>query len=100
MRVILELVRIIFIFLFLGLIFSTLLRYLYQAMDVNIDRFGWVGSFPILVLLFVLYRNKLQFSGWYIGKERVKLSTQITKILVSGSIFVLITIPILSYIVK
>lgn len=42
-----------------------------------------------LFSLFVLYRNKLQFSGWYKGKGRERLSKAATIILMCSSIFML-----------
>ncbi|PET58412.1 hypothetical protein CN514_14865 [Bacillus sp. AFS001701] len=97
MKVLLELIRIVFIFLLLGLILSTLLRNLYLSIGVNLDKFGWMGPVAIFSLLFVLYRNKLQFSGWYTGKTRVKLSKKVTTFLVSVSVLLIISLPILSY---
>ncbi|PFH88702.1 hypothetical protein [Bacillus sp. AFS088145] len=95
MKVLIELIRIVFIFLLLGLILNTLLRNLYLSMGVNLDKFGWMGSVAIFSFLFVLYRNKLQFSGWYNGKARVKLSKKVTTFLVSE--LLIISLPILSY---
>ena len=34
------------------------------------ESYSWLGAMAILLLLFVLYRNKLQFSGWYEGKVK------------------------------
>ncbi|MEE6449367.1 hypothetical protein RAH41_02215 [Gottfriedia acidiceleris] len=97
MKVLLELIRIVFIFLLLGVILSTLLRNLYLLMGVNLEKFGWMGTVAIFSLLFVIYRNKLQFSGWYTGKTRVKLSKKVTTFLLSVSLLFIISLPILSY---
>jgi len=98
MRILLELIRTLFIFLFIGLILSTLLGNLYLSIGVSLNNFGWMGSVAILILLYVFYRNKLQFSGWYSGNGKVRLTKKETTILVSISIFLLISVPILSYI--
>ncbi|PET61642.1 hypothetical protein CN514_13755 [Bacillus sp. AFS001701] len=97
MRVLLELIRIVIVFIFLGLTLSILLHKLYLSMGVNLDKFGWMGSVAIFSLLFVLYRNKLQFSGWYTGKARDKLSKKVTTFLVSVSVLLIISLPVLSY---
>lgn len=98
MRVFLELIRIICIFGFVGSISAAFLQKIYTTLGVNTDQFGWLGSIAILVLLFVLYRNKLQFGGWYIGKGKVKLSKKVTNLLLSCSILLLVMLPLVSYI--
>ncbi|XRG81114.1 hypothetical protein V5E38_09870 [Rossellomorea sp. GAMAL-10_SWC] len=92
MGLILELIRIIVIFGILGALFSTVLSEIYMDFGVNLSNSGWWSSFGILLLIFVLYRNKIQFSGWYNGKGKVKLSNKVRILLVSSSIL-LILIP-------
>ena len=89
---ILEMIRIIVIFGILGALFSTVLSEIYMGIGVNLSNSGWWSSFGILLLIFVLYRNKIQFSGWYNGKGKVKLSNKVTILLVSSSI-IMILIP-------
>ncbi|MFF3022408.1 hypothetical protein ACFVRR_07065 [Gottfriedia sp. NPDC057948] len=92
MGLILELIRIIVIFGILGALFSTVLSEIYIGIGVNLSNSGWWSSFGILLLIFVLYRNKIQFSGWYNGKGKVKLSNKVTILLVTCSI-IMILIP-------
>ena len=73
MRVLLELMRIILIFGIAGSIISNIVNGIYINIGVNPNQYGWLGSIAILILLFVWYRNKLQFSGWYSGKGKEKL---------------------------
>ncbi|GIO25576.1 hypothetical protein [Ornithinibacillus bavariensis] len=96
MRFILELARIILIFGLLGAIFSSVLKYVYQSFGVI--QYEWLGYIAILLLLFVAYRNKWQFSGWYKGKGREKLPQSITNLLVSFSVALLIVPSVFSYI--
>ncbi|WP_088041821.1 hypothetical protein [Bacillus sp. EAC] len=100
MKVILELIRIILIFFFLGSIFGVILSNLYGALNVNTDGYEWMGFTAIFVLLFVLYRNKLQYSGWYAGKGKAKIPKRVSSILVSCSILLLVLLPIVSYIMN
>jgi hypothetical protein len=72
MRVILELIRIVLIFGIAGSIISIIVNGIYINIGVNMNQYGWLGSIAILILLFVWYRNKLQFSGWYSGKGKEK----------------------------
>ncbi|WP_238343509.1 hypothetical protein [Gracilibacillus saliphilus] len=66
MRTLLELLRIIIIFVLLGNLGWAILGDLYTINEAT-EGYSWLGALAILVLLFVLYRNKLQFSGWYQG---------------------------------
>ncbi|CRK83121.1 hypothetical protein BN000_03079 [Neobacillus massiliamazoniensis] len=100
MRVLLELIRIIFIFLFLGAISSGIINYIYTKLGTDMNSYGWMGVIAIFILLFVLYRNKLQFSGWYKGKGRVKLSEKVFKLLIFSSVSLLLLPPILSFFFK
>ncbi|WP_245835701.1 hypothetical protein [Virgibacillus ndiopensis] len=63
MKVVLELLRIIFIFAILGALAWLILGEVY-SINTDIQEYQWGGAIGIYTLLFVLYRNKLQFSGW------------------------------------
>lgn len=95
MRIVLELLRIIFIFSILGGFGWMGLEMLYRGNEVA-ETWGWIGGFAILILLFVLYRNKLQFSGWYQVDKRCKLPKQVSSILIISSIFLIFTPIIIS----
>ncbi|PZD85983.1 hypothetical protein DTX80_06555 [Bacilli bacterium] len=55
------------------------------------ENYSWLGAIAILLLLFVLYRNKFQFSGWYKGKGGIKLPKHISFILISISILLIVS---------
>ena len=54
------------------------------------ESYSWLGAIAILLLLFVLYRNKLQFSGWYKGEGRVKLPKSVSLTLILSSILLIL----------
>ncbi|WP_411789221.1 hypothetical protein [Halobacillus rhizosphaerae] len=85
MRVVFELLRIIVIVGFLGALGSTILAKIY-AVNGAAETYSWLGAIGIVILLFVLYRNKLQFTGWYKGKRGHKLKKKLTFILTLTSI--------------
>jgi hypothetical protein len=89
MRTFLELIRIILILMILGAGGWMLLADLYTA-NRTAASFSWVGAIALLLLIFVLYRNKLQFSGWYKGKDGEKLPKNLTILLISVSLLLLI----------
>ncbi|MBP1947199.1 hypothetical protein [Virgibacillus litoralis] len=93
MRVILELLRIIFIFMLLGGLVWLVIGNIYTINEVT-ESYQWIAALGIYVSLFVLYRNRFQFSGWYKGKGRKKLSQPTTLLLMCCSIFML-TLPII-----
>lgn len=96
MRPILEIPRIIAIFTILGALFSGFLQIIYTNLHVTIsNQNGWIINVSIFLLLFVLYRNKMQFSGWYSGKKMEKLSKKTTRLLVILSCCLLILVPFL-----
>ncbi|MDR7080705.1 hypothetical protein J2Y03_005796 [Neobacillus niacini] len=97
MKVLLELIRIAFIFVFFGGILSAFIKYVYSKLGTDTNTYGWMGLIAILILFLVLYRNKLQFSGWYKGKGREKLPKKVSKLLISSSILLLLLPPILSF---
>jgi len=94
MRVLLELIRIILIFGIAGTIISMIVNGIY--INIGVNQYGWLGSIAILLLLFVWYRNKLQFSGWYSGKWKENLPKMASHILILSSLFLLCAPPVLS----
>ncbi len=97
MRVLLEIIRIVLIFGFIGGILSGFINYVYSKLG-TIDTYGWIGIMAILLLLFVLYRNKYQYSGWYTGtgRGRKELPKNVSKVLIRISILLMLLPPILS----
>lgn len=89
MRTLLELLRIIFLFLILGGLGWSIIGNIYKVNETT-ERYSWLGAVAILLLLFVFYRNKLQFSGWYKGEGTVKLPKSIAYTLIFSSILLMI----------
>ncbi|ADU32178.1 hypothetical protein Bcell_3944 [Evansella cellulosilytica DSM 2522] len=95
MRVLLELIRIIFIFAFLGVLLGIIPHSIYLLIGINTEKYAWSYMLGIFILIFVLYRNKLQFSGWYKGKGREKLPKALSKTLTISAIILLLSPPML-----
>ena len=95
-RVLLELIRITAIFLILGSLMGALMKLIYASLGINVDNTngGWIVGLSILILIFVLYRNRLQFSGFYKGEQRLKLPKTVSVFLVSCSVLMLILAPL------
>jgi len=68
-------------------------------MGIDTEKYGWLVFLAIFLLIFVLYRNKLQFSGWYKGAGRKKLPKTVSQILLFSAVFLLILPAILSILV-
>jgi hypothetical protein len=97
LRIILELFRITAIFLILGALLGGLMKLVYANIGINVDNTNgaWLVGFAIIILLFVLYRNKLQFSGFYKGEGKVKLLRKVSVSLISCSVIMLFIAPLL-----
>ncbi|MDW0115004.1 hypothetical protein QT711_17730 [Sporosarcina saromensis] len=96
MRFLLEFLRIIFLIIVVGGVLGYMLEGMYAAIGVDTRTYGWMFMIAILILLFVFYRNKLQFDGWYKGKGKEKLTKRTSKILVVLSVSLLLLPPILN----
>lgn len=90
MRTSLELLRILIILIFFGGLGWAVLNNIYTMYEVPI-KYMWVGATAIFIIIFVLYRNKLQFSGWYKGKSKEKLPKKVSLLLILISFLLLIT---------
>lgn len=92
LRVILELIRIIVIFSIFGALLVGLVKLVYESLGINVDNTigGWLVWFAIFISLFVLYRNKLQFSGFYKGKGMMRLPRKVSISLISCSVILLV----------
>lgn len=94
MRTLLELIRIIFLSTIIGSILFYIINYIYFEMGIDTEKFGLIVFTTIFILFFVLYRNKLQFSGWYKGKE--KLPRILSQILILSAIVLILIPPVLT----
>lgn len=95
-RVLLELIRITAVFLILGSLMGALMKLIYASLGINVGNTngGWLVGLSILILIFVLYRNRLQFSGFYKGEGKWKISKKVSIYLISCSILMLILAPL------
>jgi hypothetical protein len=95
-RIVMELIRIAAIFLVFGALIGAIVKGIYMAFGINTDNTneGMLVGVAIYILLFVLYRNKLQFSGFYKGKGQVKLSKKVSLSLISCSFIMMILAPL------
>ncbi|RDW17265.1 hypothetical protein [Oceanobacillus chungangensis] len=91
MRTLLELLRVIIIIGILGGLGWLVIGNIY-SMNEKVESYSWLGAIAIFVSIFVLYRNNLQFSGWYKGNGRNKLSKKVSLTLVLVSV-ILIFLP-------
>ena len=89
MRTSLELLRIILTLGILGALGWAVIGNIYTINEAT-ESYSWLSTIAILILLFVLYRNKLQFSGWYKGKGKAKLPKSVTMTLILSSILLII----------
>ncbi|MBN9653470.1 hypothetical protein J0K78_04250 [Halobacillus sp. GSS1] len=88
MRVLLEVLRIAFLFIFGGTLIWVVHGSFYNVHPLS-EEYQWLGAIGVYGILFVLYRNRWQFSGWYKGKGRKKLPLSLTRTLVAGSIILI-----------
>lgn len=100
MRLILELIRIIFIFAILATVLGGIPHAIYSTIGIDTDKYGWTAMIGVFVLIFVLYRNKFQFSGWYTGKGREKLPNGVSNTLIISAIILLLSPPILHFLLS
>ena len=96
MRIILELLRVIFILLILMAIFGTFFENLYLWIGNGAEKYSWLSLIASFILIFVLYRNKLQFSGWYEGEGKEKLPRKFSQILITSSVILILLPPIIA----
>ncbi|MGD6803634.1 hypothetical protein FZC79_00650 [Rossellomorea vietnamensis] len=95
MKVMLELVRILFLFLFFGGMLGGLINLIYKVLGVVINEDGsggWFPAFAILLILYVLYKNWLQFSSFVKGTKN-KLSAKVSLTLISSALMLIIIAP-------
>ncbi|MFD4929508.1 hypothetical protein ACFWMS_11300 [Peribacillus butanolivorans] len=96
LRVILELFRIITIILVIGMVMGFIINSIYAIFGINVENTtdGWIVAMGIFPLLYVLYKNRLQFSGFYKNGGQVKLSNRATTILLCTSVLMLTVAPL------
>ncbi len=90
MRTFLELLRVAAILIVLAFGGGMILTSVYSS-DSGTEPYSWLGGIAVLLLIFVLYRNKLQFSGWHKAKAQDKLPRITTILLVLTSLLLLVS---------
>ncbi|MDM5211125.1 hypothetical protein QUF94_06695 [Peribacillus sp. NJ4] len=96
LRVILELFRIVTIIFVIGMILGFIINSIYAIFGITVENTtgGWMVGLAIFPLLYVLYKNRLQFSGFYKNGGQVKLSKRTTTILLCISVLMLTVAPL------
>ncbi|SDL88902.1 hypothetical protein [Sediminibacillus halophilus] len=95
LSVVFELLRIVFIFVFLSALIWMALGNIY-TWSAGVEKYQWLVGIAIYLVLFVLYRNKWQFSGWYQGEGRKRLSKTVTKGLLISALVLFVAPFVLS----
>lgn len=78
---------------FPGSLLGFLFIFIYDFLEMNVRNNEWMVFIALFIILFILYRNKLQFHGWYKGKGREKLPKKITQILITSATLLLVLAP-------
>lgn len=99
MKFALEFLRILVIVFIIGAVGMSIIVYVYQLYGIS-ENYYWMSGIAVLLLLFVLYRNKWQFLGWYQAEKDEKLTIPISIVLVSSSILLIVLPFILTAVVK
>ena len=88
-----EFVRVLILMFFLTAILYFPLRTLYETIGIETENYFYILTFAILLIVYVIYTNKLQFTGFY-TKGAKKMPPKITWSILSIS-FLLISGPII-----
>lgn len=91
---ILELLRIILFMAILLAVLGWAERFVSQLI-IGEARYHWLMMFGNLILFFIFYRNKLQFTGWYRSSRNKKLNRFTTKGLLLLAISMIVISPVL-----
>ncbi len=90
---ILELLRVLLIVMAGTPLLIGIETWLYSLAGKNIFDFTWMPATANIIIIFVLYRNVLQFGGWFKSKQNKRLGKIYSRILILVSL-VLILIPL------
>lgn len=93
----LELFRVLLIVVFLGALISAGITFVYHLIHLSVGGLGFLFVFlATLMFLFVLYRNKFQFHGFFRGKQLQKLSEKLTFVLIVIAVLLVIIAPLVN----
>lgn len=87
----LEVIRIICLYAVVGGILFAILHFGYKLFGIN-QYEGFLFT-AVGLMLFIRYRNKWQFSGWYKGEGKKSLSRRTTSILMTAT-GILLVVPV------
>jgi hypothetical protein len=89
---ILELFRVLALFLFGTSLLLYFENWLYGIFNLDLmgSSVNWMPAMANLIIIFMLYRNWLQFSGWFKSDKNIKLSQLTTLILLAITIILLV----------
>jgi hypothetical protein len=89
----LEFIRVLFIFIIGSAVLIGLETWIFRISGREALDYAWMLGIANIVFIFVVYRNVLQFSGWFKGIKVKKLNKVITYVLLTIA-FALILIPL------
>ncbi|GIP35423.1 hypothetical protein [Paenibacillus sp. J2TS4] len=73
-----ELLRIIVILVLGAALLWQVELALYDWVNIELVSYAWVVGLANVILIFILYRNRLQFNGWYTSARAAKLPLPVT----------------------
>jgi hypothetical protein len=97
LTVLLELLRMIVLLLIFMFVTGAVERFIYESFMSWEHSYHWYLAIGNFVLFFVIYRNYLQFKGWYKSKDNVKLSKSATRLLYLIAALIII-VPMIFYV--
>ncbi|MCQ2009179.1 MAG: hypothetical protein ABF649_21130 [Bacillus sp. (in: firmicutes)] len=91
----LELFRVLLLVAIFGSLVSSGIVLIYHLMHLSVGGWGYLLVFlATLMFIFVLYRNRLQFNGFFLGRQRRSLPEWQTRTLIIIAIFLIVIAPI------
>lgn len=97
MLIVLEFLRVLFILIVGTGILSFWGIWVYDLIGIDLmaSSMAWMTSLANLIIVFVIYRNSLQFSGWFKSSKSTKITRRLTIGLLGVSAILLI-MPLLN----
>lgn len=92
-KFLLELMRILLLLLIITGLLFWFEKQLYRMFDIDIADVYVTAGLANLLIFFVLYRNRFQFSAWYRSTNEKKLSSRLTLGIMAASLLLLLIPP-------
>lgn len=86
---ILEVLRVFFVVIVGSSLLFALESWVYSIAGKDILANAWMLAIANLTIIFVFYRNVLQFSGWFISKNNKRLKKPLTMALLGVSLILI-----------